>query len=98
MLILGVSAFVVVLVSLGAVRSQQGGAEDLLKTKLAAAQTKLTAVQTGPLTDQQTTLQTQLDQALKDMAQAKDVFSKSSDSVATTATIFNVAQTQGVVI
>jgi hypothetical protein len=32
------------------------------------------------------------------MAQAKDVFSKSSDSVATTATIFTVAQTQGVVI
>ncbi|MBI4295942.1 MAG: hypothetical protein HY667_02355 [Chloroflexi bacterium] len=94
--LLGIGAFAIVLVSLGAMRSQQMRESSEVNAKLSSNGVQMNALRLEQLTTQKEALENRLEQATDELKKAKAVFSQATDSLSVTTTLFSVAKANGV--
>lgn len=93
-----VGAFVIALAGLGMVGFQQVEEQDQLNKQFDVSQSQLGGIQLAPLSSQQVELEERLSQATSQLEAAKGILRQSASSVAAAATLFEVAETYGLVI
>ncbi len=98
LLITIVGIFVIVLVSLGMLRSQQVSEQNQLNEQLALTQSRLGEIKLGQLSSRQAELEGQLRQATSQFEAVKTVLSQPVGSITATSILFDIARAHGLEI
>ena len=91
-LVIAIGIFVVALISLNMVRSQQVDEQNELKEKLAQTQSDLERVQPEKLSSQQAELEKQLSEATSQFETVNATLSQPAGSIAVTSILFDIAK------
>ena len=97
-LILTLGIFIIAFGSLGVARSQQVEEQSQLEDELTVAEKRLSNLQLKEFHSQKNELEQQLDQALSQLEDAKDVLHQSIESIVVTDALFEIASACDVVI
>lgn len=95
-LLLTVGIFIITFASLGAVRYQQVNRQNQLNEELTLAEARLNEFRLEQLSYRKGELEEQLSQAISQFETAKAVLSQSTGSIATSSTLFDIAEAHGV--
>ena len=95
-LVIIIGVFVIILVGLGVVRSQQVHQQNELKERLALAQSRLQGIQLEQLSHRQEELEQELSQTDSQSATAKTILSQPIGSIAISDILFNIAEASSV--
>ena len=95
LLVIGIGIFVIALIALGTVRSQQVGQQAELNEELAQAQSNLMGVQLERFSSRQANLEKQLSQTTSQFEAFKAILSQSVGSIAASSILFDIAEAHG---
>ncbi len=95
LLFVTIGVFIIILASLGVVRSQQVQEQNQLNEQLALAQSNLKRVQLEQLSSRQTELEKQLSQATSQFEAVKAILTQPVGSIAASSILFDVAKAHG---
>ncbi len=95
-LFIGIGIFLIALVSLWMVYSQQSGVKKQLREELALAASQLSSIQPEDLANQQAELEQQLDETISQSETARETLSEPMNSIIITDILFNTAESNSV--
>ncbi len=95
LLITIVGIFVIALISLGMLRSQQVSEQNQLNEQLTLTQSRSSEIKLGQLSSRQVELEGQLRQATSQFETVKTVLSQPVGSITATSTLFDIARANG---
>jgi hypothetical protein len=90
--------FIIAIIGLGVIRSQQVNQQNQLNEKLTATELKLNGFQIEQLSHQQEELEEQLNQTLAQSETARNILSQPTGSIATSSLMFDIAEANNVEI
>ncbi len=93
---IGVGLFLIALVGLWTVYSQQSGEKNQLKEELAQAKARLTLIQIEQLANQQSELEWQLDETMRQSESARETLSQPMNSIIISDILFRTAEANSV--
>jgi len=94
-LVIAIGFFVIALIGLNMVRSQQGDQQNQLSEELALAQSRLDMIPVEKLSSQQAALEEQLNQTTSQFEEVKAILSEPVGSVAASNVLFDIAEAHG---
>ena len=95
-LIIIIGVFIIFLVGLGVIRSQQVGEQNELNEKLAVAQSKLQAIQPERLSHRQEELEQQLSETISQSKTGRAILSQPIGSISISDILFDIAEANNV--
>ena len=94
-LVIAIGFFVIALIGLNMIRSQQGNQQNQLNEQLTLAQSRLNMIQLEKLSSQQATLEKQLNQNTSQFEEVKAILSQPAGSIAASSVLFDIAEAHG---